>query len=80
MGALWTDVTGIAFLYGASEKGTSLLTNSPLEKQLHHPCLLGLILLMVSMSFKVSAAPFHFWTPDVYDGRRPFSPLSWQQS
>ena len=23
---------------------------------------------MFSMSFKVSAAPFHFWTPDVYDG------------
>ena len=28
----------------------------------------GLILLLVSMSFKVSVAPFHFWTPDVYDG------------
>ena len=28
----------------------------------------GLILLMSSMAFKVSAAPFHFWTPDVYDG------------
>ncbi|MBP0569177.1 NADH-quinone oxidoreductase subunit N, partial [Campylobacter jejuni] len=28
----------------------------------------GLLLLFVSMSFKVSAAPFHFWTPDVYDG------------
>ncbi|MDQ6762478.1 MAG: NADH-quinone oxidoreductase subunit N, partial [Bacteroidota bacterium] len=28
----------------------------------------GLVLLMVAMSFKVSAAPFHFWTPDVYDG------------
>jgi NADH-quinone oxidoreductase subunit N len=28
----------------------------------------GLILLMCSMAFKVSAAPFHFWTPDVYDG------------
>jgi NADH-quinone oxidoreductase subunit N len=26
------------------------------------------LLLLVSMSFKVSAAPFHFWTPDVYDG------------
>jgi len=25
-------------------------------------------MLLVSMSFKVSAAPFHFWTPDVYDG------------
>jgi len=24
--------------------------------------------LLSSMSFKVSAAPFHFWTPDVYDG------------
>jgi NADH-quinone oxidoreductase subunit N len=28
----------------------------------------GLILLFVAMCFKVSAAPFHFWTPDVYDG------------
>jgi NADH-quinone oxidoreductase subunit N len=28
----------------------------------------GLVFLMISMSFKVSAAPFHFWTPDVYDG------------
>ena len=28
----------------------------------------GLLLLLFSMSFKVSAAPFHFWTPDVYDG------------
>jgi NADH-quinone oxidoreductase subunit N len=25
------------------------------------------------MSFKVSAAPFHFWTPDVYDGAQQFS-------
>jgi len=28
----------------------------------------GMLLLFVSMAFKVSAAPFHFWTPDVYDG------------
>ena len=28
----------------------------------------GLILLFAAMNFKVSAAPFHFWTPDVYDG------------
>ncbi|ANI90200.1 NADH dehydrogenase [Arachidicoccus ginsenosidimutans] len=28
----------------------------------------GALLLLVSMCFKVSAAPFHFWTPDVYDG------------
>jgi len=28
----------------------------------------GLVLIFISMAFKVSAAPFHFWTPDVYDG------------
>ena len=28
----------------------------------------GLMLLLFSMAFKASAAPFHFWTPDVYDG------------
>jgi NADH-quinone oxidoreductase subunit N len=28
----------------------------------------GMLLLLIAMSFKVSAAPFHFWTPDVYDG------------
>ena len=28
----------------------------------------GVLLLLVSIAFKVSAAPFHFWTPDVYDG------------
>ena len=29
---------------------------------------LGLIFIFIALSFKVSAAPFHFWTPDVYDG------------
>lgn len=28
----------------------------------------GILFLVVSLSFKVSAAPMHFWTPDVYDG------------
>lgn len=28
----------------------------------------GILLLIVAMGFKVSAAPFHFWAPDVYDG------------
>lgn len=29
---------------------------------------LGVLLIIVGLSFKVSAAPFHFWAPDVYDG------------
>jgi NADH-quinone oxidoreductase subunit N len=30
--------------------------------------LFGLIFLLVGMAFKVSAVPFHMWTPDVYEG------------
>lgn len=32
------------------------------------PCAIGLIILAVGFLFKVSAAPFHNWAPDVYDG------------
>ena len=28
----------------------------------------GIMLIIVGLCFKVGAAPFHFWTPDVYDG------------
>ncbi len=28
----------------------------------------GVLLLIVGLGFKVGAAPFHFWVPDVYDG------------
>lgn len=28
----------------------------------------GAILMLVGFAFKISAAPFHFWTPDVYQG------------
>jgi len=28
----------------------------------------GLILIMIGLSFKIGAAPFHFWVPDVYEG------------
>lgn len=28
----------------------------------------GVLLILIGFLFKISAAPFHFWTPDVYDG------------
>jgi NADH-quinone oxidoreductase subunit N len=71
MGAFSTGIMllGIAFLYGASDKGSFFLEDIASVKAAGTPMMMtGLILLMVSMSFKVSAAPFHFWTPDVYDG------------
>ena len=30
--------------------------------------IIGLIFILVSLSLKISAAPFHMWTPDVYQG------------
>src|SRR5579862_9825991 len=71
MGAFSTGIMllGIAFLYGASDKGSFFLDYLAIGKSATSPMMItGLILLMVSMAFKVSAAPFHFWTPDVYDG------------
>jgi len=60
---------GIAFLYGASERGTFFIDELAIGRGVGSPLfIVGLILLMSSMAFKVSAAPFHFWTPDVYDG------------
>jgi len=58
---------GIAFVYGAT--GT-FKTGIPFAFAGKVPVLMiaGTMMLLFSMSFKVSAAPFHFWTPDVYDG------------
>src|SRR5476649_2598546 len=53
---------GIAFLYGASEKGSFFLEDLALGKSAGSPMMMtGLILIMTSLAFKVSAAPFHFW-------------------
>lgn len=32
------------------------------------PCIIGMTILVVGFLFKVAAAPFHNWAPDVYDG------------
>lgn len=59
---------GIALIYGA--RGTFYTNDITVFTDAKPSALLvaGMILLLFSMSFKVSAAPFHFWTPDVYDG------------
>jgi NADH-quinone oxidoreductase subunit N len=32
------------------------------------PVLMALVMIAVGFGFKISAVPFHFWTPDVYEG------------
>jgi NADH-quinone oxidoreductase subunit N len=58
---------GIALVYGA--KGSFNLDVIAVGTADKSPMFTaGLLMLLFSMAFKVSAAPFHFWTPDVYDG------------
>jgi NADH-quinone oxidoreductase subunit N len=69
MGSFSTGIMlmGIAMIYGGTGSlmvGKMNLENTPLS----YPLVTGVLLLLLSMAFKVSAAPFHFWTPDVYDG------------
>lgn len=69
MGAFSTGLMlmGITLLYGA--RGTFRVEEMHLvAASLGILPIAGMLLLLFSMSFKVSAAPFHFWTPDVYDG------------
>ena len=62
---------GASLLYGFSgstdfqvianaAKGAEVATNLWL--------IFGLVFLMVGLAFKISAVPFHMWTPDVYEG------------
>ena len=71
MGAFSTGIMlmGIAFLYGGNPNATFLISDLGIGAGKMQPMsAIGLVFMLISMSFKVSAAPFHFWTPDVYDG------------
>src|SRR5205807_179406 len=58
---------GIALVYGSS--GTTMLTKMGSEELFHSKLFeLGLALILVGLGFKVAAAPFQVWTPDVYEG------------
>jgi NADH-quinone oxidoreductase subunit N len=73
---------GIAMIYGGV--GTTNLVdilgtfsaNALAEDGL---VLAGLALMLVGLGFKVAAVPFHFWTPDVYQGS-PSPMVAWMAS
>jgi len=73
MGAFATGILlfGIALIYGATGSFTlsGIAAFAPNAQQGMSLLLaVGLLMLLIGLLFKVSAAPFHFWTPDVYDG------------
>ena len=49
-----TNFTGLAAAFGRGAPSLGLL--------------FGLVFVLAGMAFKISAVPFHMWTPDVYEG------------
>jgi NADH-quinone oxidoreductase subunit N len=73
MGAFSTGflLFGITLIYGATGSfdltviNQYLVGNYKTISPMFYP---GVILLIIGLSFKIGAAPFHFWVPDVYEG------------
>ena len=62
---------GIALIYGATGSFDLMTIRSFISQadgNLPVFFYAGVLLVLVAMCFKVSAAPFHFWAPDVYEG------------
>lgn len=71
MGSFSTGILlmGITLVYGAARSFNILEIAGLLSSNDINPLALsGIMFIMVALGFKVSAAPTHTWTPDVYDG------------
>ena len=65
---------GIAFTYGIAgstrlDRVASLFASAATAPEPLHLAAIGL--LLIGFAFKVSAVPFHMWTPDAYEGASP---------
>jgi NADH-quinone oxidoreductase subunit N len=73
LGALSTGflVYGITWLYGTTGETNLIAMRVALAEVpiANHPGILfGLAMVLVALGFKIAAAPFQFWAPDVYQG------------
>ena len=76
MGAFFTGILlfGFALVYGATRTFyiTEIAAATVAEGTVSPMLGMGLLFILIGIGFKVSAAPFHFWTPDVYEGTPTF--------
>ncbi len=72
LGALSTGflVYGITWIFGLTGETNLYAIGKVLQARevAHTPLLFGIMLLLVGLGFKVAAAPFQIWVPDVYQG------------
>lgn len=61
---------GIALIYGTAETTfiSKLAESAPALMATNKLFLMGMLMLLAGLAFKISVFPFHAWTPDVYQG------------
>ncbi|MCH8685344.1 NADH-quinone oxidoreductase subunit NuoN [Pedomonas mirosovicensis] len=63
---------GVSLVYGfagtTNFEALAITLEGTAAGSLHIGLLIGLVFVIAGLAFKVSAVPFHMWTPDVYEG------------
>jgi len=59
---------GISLIYGYTGSTNFGVIGETLSNDLSVGALIGMVFILAGMAFKISAVPFHMWTPDVYEG------------
>ncbi len=59
---------GISLVYGFTGSIQYGDIATFLSQQLSYGAIAGMVFVLCGLGFKISAAPFHMWTPDVYEG------------
>ncbi|MGC8742494.1 MAG: NADH-quinone oxidoreductase subunit N [Verrucomicrobiia bacterium] len=57
---------GLSYVYGAT--GTTVISDATAKLEFSFTTFIALIFILAGVGFKMSAAPFHLWTPDTYEG------------
>jgi NADH-quinone oxidoreductase subunit N len=70
LGALASGILlfGMSLLYGFTGTTNFDAIGKAMAGDISMGLLFGLIFVLSGLAFKISAAPFHMWTPDVYEG------------
>jgi NADH-quinone oxidoreductase subunit N len=59
---------GLSLVYGVSGSVVIMEVSQAVAQNPSPALILGLIMLVAGLGFKISAVPFHMWAPDIYEG------------
>lgn len=70
LGALASGILlfGMSLIYGFTGTTSFEGVGAVLKGDINLGLIFGIVFMLSGLAFKISAAPFHMWTPDVYEG------------